>query len=443
MPFLDTSVPGLRVSTDEFENLPAGRYVVTGVRRFASADESGVPVFKPSKFDGSLQASLGLSVEGQTLDAMFSGDRLALCRLAYAFGVDVHALPAGNTSEFLMALEKAVNASGKRVPVYVNKNGWVRDILSLAIFPNLYKLSVISIHSIDGTQPVTFKLPLKWKGNPVVRVNFRIEGAASGDSTIWDGHVISQYVATPFDGVGTTPDGKRCPKFRVTWNGAKPVDVTRFERFLNAYWPEAYDYEWVSEPSRSIYGVDEAANPIVVIASQVVNGKRVASGFIKDKDGRAVLDMDTLNPIAVPPKPPIPAVPSKPSKEPEFSEPSEGFVPETPVSVFISELAPEAPNPFASPAVSEVSSRVTSEKALLELIEGYAKRPLFVRVSGTNAILPNPIPDGVEWLRQNIAPVWDELGLPQPRKIGSLDKGQLDALFNALKDKWNIEPEVF
>lgn len=391
---------------EQADRLPAGRYRATSVE-VISRDEHGYPIFKPSSWD-ELRATLAVSVENEPVrQALFSDNRSGLVRLARAFGVDVARLPDGHTTEFLLAVEKAINASGRAVEVVVGSRGWVSYVPAIVLPEGFYKLSVVSVTSLDpDDKVVTFRPYEAWRNALAVMLRFRIEGVLSSEETLWNGYTFRQPFGCPFAGAVVDESGLRQPRLSARSDGQKSANAVRLEKLLAAFWPEGFDYVWVEDPQRSVYRINEVENPIAVIADKIVSGRRVAAAPVKVSEGgyaNAVLEM--LQPLDTLPQPSIPhdaeALPALP------------------------DLRPSA-NPFLQGAPPVEKAR----QELLRLVEKVAGKPVFRRLG--NEITPALTDDGVAWAKQQLIPVWDRLGLPQPRRFSDLSHEQCKALYAEL-----------
>ena len=391
---------------EQADRLPAGRYRAVKVE-VISRDEHGYPIFKPSAW-GELRATLAVSVENEPVrQALFSDNRSGLMRLARAFGVDIARLPDGRTTEFLLAIEKAINASGQMVDVVVGSRGWVSYVPAIVLPEGFYKLSVVSVTSLDpDDKVVTFRPYEAWHNALAVMLRFRIEGVLSSDETLWDGYTFRQPFGNPFAGTAIDENGLRQPRLSARSDGQKSANAMRLEKLLAAFWPDGFDYVWVEDPQRSVYRINEVENPIAVIADRIVSGKRIAAAPVKvNEKGYANAVLEMLQPLDTLPQPAIP-------------HSAEAF-PALP------DVRPSA-NPFlqGSPPIEK------AQEELLRLVEKIADKPVFRRLG--NEITPVLTDDGIAWAKQQLVPVWDRLDLPQPRRFGDLSYEQCKLLYAEL-----------
>lgn len=398
------------VTDSEIERLPAGRYKAVGVN-VVSRDWNGYPVFAPSsRFE--LRATLAVAVEGEQIRrAIFSGNRSDLVRLVYAFGASWDKLPDGHTTDFLLAVEKAINSSGRSVEVVVGNGGWVNSVPAVVLPEGIYKLSVARVASLDPTDRVVVYRPYaRWHNALVVALYFRIEGVLSSDETLWNGYVFRQLFGNPFDGTAVDKRGRRQPRllYHSGTDGQKSVNAVRLERLLTAFWPEGFDYDWVEDPQLSRYSINEAENPIVVIADKIVDSGRVATAPVVVTHGRyprVVLEM--LRPLDV-------------SGYPSAADAGADIMSPAPVA--------QQGNPF-------LPGPLPHDKALLdllELVERLAGGPIFQRLGSD--ITPALTGEGIAWAKEHLVATWDRLGLPKPRRFGDLSYEQCKVLYAELSE---------
>jgi hypothetical protein len=400
--FHDESDPN--VSPSQFDKFPQGEVVVSGIYSYVYLDEVGSPFYKER--DGRPQTMLKLRMadgsEGPPMSA--TPAELALLVIAFAGEQYVSKLPAMQTSaQYLLTAKQIVNCEAEeqrgKVPARqtacVSASGYVRSLTGMGLpTDRMFRFVLEDIRNIDGTTA-----PLRFIEHPsfrqaVLSMRFRVAGDMMGNKTIYDGAPVNVLMENPFDGVyeGTNAEGLtiRSPKLKVNSNHSRPMAVSRLLNFINIFCPELADeqkpYEWVSDPLRSSYGTDEAANPIIVIADHALRGGRQGLGKmeISEKSKRRVPKLDLASLMAV--------------------EGGTAPVAET--------HAPDA----------------------LEILYATVER-LVQKAKGTAAFKPNSVEwtdEGKEWAQDKLKTIWDFLNLPQPRVIGNLDLKQATALNSML-----------
>jgi hypothetical protein len=304
--------------------------------------------------------------------------------LVKAFGGDIKKLPKERTNTaFLVAVEDQIRASKGEVTVKVKEGGWVQSVDKMNPPEGFYKFYIKEVRSLDGSEPVRFQ-PTEFGES--VRIVFVIDGNVNGKATSYDGYELSTYFHNPFDGVA---DGN--PKVKVTQAGGKPMDVVRLEKLVAAYSPEIFEYEWDTNPISSQYGINEAENPIAVIADHVKkNRKSVACQYRQNKKGNMAIDLTTL------------VIEESEEVEEETNETEDAgdiYVVDSPIQKdhpmlceFANYIHFKCPGSFVKAPVSE-----TTELALSE--------------------------DGKKWANEHFPEIWMKAELePKPTPIASIDE---------------------
>lgn len=293
--FLDNSDPEVEAG-GEFPQVPAGNYMVSKIELFEA--ESGFPEF----VEDGLQRRVGrlrfISNDGiYQIPASF--ERPMLLLVAHAYGVNIKPLAKiKNETEFLVKWGEAINKSEKSVLVTVNDSGWVSRVRGAHLPEGYYTWKLVRARSFSGAEPIQFEAndfsKVDGKEDPArfsLRLFFEVVGDMLGHPTPFDGASLSVTLNQPFDG---KLDG--IPKMRVNPNTSKPVSVRRLEKLIQAFCPEMFEYEWQQDNQLSEYGIDEAANPIVVIVDKAIkNGKTAIGHAGLTKKGNIALDLLTLS----------------------------------------------------------------------------------------------------------------------------------------------------
>lgn len=281
--FFDNSDPNIKPG--DFPKCDPGTYAVNGIE-FIKKD-GDFPVYAPDNYKG-LVARLRFTRVDGGVAPVWSPTPVELVLLVKAFGGDVKKLPKDRTNtQFLVAVEDQIKASNGTTNVKVKEGGWVNWVEKCTPPEGLYKFRIKEIRSLDGTTPVRFQADTYGEQ---VRIIFLVDGNSNGKPTPYDGFEVPSYFPNPFDG---SVAGR--PKYKLTQTGGKPTAVVKLERLVGAYCPELFDYDWNSDPLNSDYGINEADNPIAVIADRVVkNGKSVLCQYRPTRTGNMTIDLNTL-----------------------------------------------------------------------------------------------------------------------------------------------------
>jgi len=291
--FQDTSDPN--VVPGEFTKCPAGTYEVTStiewVSRTDKNDPLSFPVFKQDKHRGQVAQLRFSRKDGKSPDPIHAATAADLAMLVKAFGGNPAELPKERyTTEYLINVERLISKSTKTVKVEVKESGWVSFVHGAVPSEGLYQWKLVRASSIDSEEPLHFAKDAY--GGESLRLVFEITGNYVGKPTPFDGFQTMITFHNPFDG---SENG--VPKFKVNENGSKPMTVVRLEKIISALCPEMYEHDWQSADN-SPYGVDEADNPMVVIADKAIkNGRSGIAQFLPNKNGKLALDLKTLSPL--------------------------------------------------------------------------------------------------------------------------------------------------
>lgn len=400
MPFIDESDPN--IAPTEFEEFPQGEHGVAGIFEFISVDDQGVPLYKER--DNHPYTLVRLRLTDGTAGPPMGCSPADLVLLVKAFAGDaaIKMLPEDRSSvQFLLRVKQVANCEAPdqagKTPIkqtaYVNK-GFVRNVTG-AYLPTdqLFQFGLDSITNLDYSKDGLAFKELQQYHQEVVRASLRVMGDMTGAKTMYDGATTPILIANPFDGSReiTTDDGRTAlmPKFKVNPNRSQPRDVARIRQFINIFCPEIMKYEWVSDMTRSKFGTNEVENPIVVIADAALGSGRRAIGKLSmptKKGAKPIPRLDLLDMVA-----------------------ADGS-------------APAAPN-MAQNSKSNLLS-------LFDTINDFVQDAY-----GTGAFLPNTrtlSESGTTWAKTKMTPVWDKLGLPQPRRLAELTEDQASKLMGEL-----------
>lgn len=403
MAFVDESDPN--VAPTEFDEFPQGEHGVAGIFEFITKDDQDVPMYKER--DGHLYTLVRLRLTDGTAGPPMGCSPADLVMLVKAFaGVEaLKMLPEDRGSvPFLLRVKQVANCEAPdqagKTPIkqtaYVAK-GFTRSVTGANLpVDQLFRFALDSMSNVDWSKDaVSFKL-LEAFHQEVVRASLRVVGDMSGAKTMYDGALVQLLIENPFDGAreATTADGRTAllPKFKVNPNKSQPRSVARIRQFINIYCPQIMEYEWVADMTRSRFGTNEVENPIVVIADAALASNRIGIGKLSmpaKKGARPVPRLDLLDLV-----------------------PADG----------------STPAPVAAPAVT------TKLVALFDTINDYVHDDY-----GVDAFLPNTrtfSESGKTWAVAKMAPVWDELKLPNPRRLAELNEEQSDKLMGALLSEY-------
>lgn len=392
MSFANSGDPKIDPREEGFESLPAGTYTMTGIADYFSKDELGLPTFKP--VDNGLKAHCHFSIEeGNSSLPAWSGTKEDYYNLAKALGANVEGLVVEPTTEYLGKIQSRIDDARVSSKCKVGEKGWVKQISALLPPSGFYRLAFRNAFSLDKTEPLTFQdAPNKFnpeKPNNIIRLQFEIVSDIEGD-TSYAGNTFLVNLFNPFEGVFNG-----VPAWQKAKNGGMLNAQRRLMTFMNIFWPDVEDYKWVADPEESIYGVDEAANPIVVIVDKArASGKQALCQLELTESGYIKMDLLDLKPAKGAPLGGVTlkAVPTAPT-----------------VKMHMNLIA--TINDLAYP---EIESKV---------FEATPENPYHLSEKGAG------------WCKTNIAPIWDAQGLGQPRNFGVLTSQQASALVDAIQAK--------
>jgi hypothetical protein len=400
----------------EFPQWDQDVYEVSGIVGFISTDQQSLPVFKPGKFSDKLIAQVNLKIEDDDVTGPpYSGTRAQIVLLLKALGVNVEGLPPGETTAFLLEAKKRSESSQKSVKAFMTKpreddrQRWVARIEGTLPPENLYGLRYVKARSPDNSEPIHFKeigtFDNKRGGTftPVgVYVVLEIVGEVSYEQgmipSAYNGYEFQQQIRNPFAAPEDRGSGEVRPNMQVTQAGGTPRVVKEFKGFCAAFCPDVYEHDWQNDPLKSNLGIPEVDYPFAVVDDYAKKANIIAVGRLTFSDkGFPQLDFAELTPSDV-------------SAPPETATP---------------------------PSVPELLP-------LLDLVEQLAKvvEPVITgKVFKQSAASSNEIgftPEGLEWCKKHIAPVWDRVkGLPTTRLFDRLNKEQVLALDSALRTEYH------
>jgi hypothetical protein len=423
--FADTADPS-KTSSD-FEKFPSGKHQVMGIFGYGTVDESGTPFYKEINSRTAARISLRMAdkcscgkehePEGppMTVDAA----QLALLVAAFAGEEAVKLLPEDrSTVQYLLTALAAANcdlpSQANKKPavqeVTVNDEGWATFVTGASLpSDRIFRWKVRGFRSIDGgADEIHFAMTNYGKGDrEIVRVDMVVAGDLHGKKTIYDGARVTVDLENPFNGTTTIEDSDGFPhtlpaaKVNVKTN-SRPISVARMRNFVRCFWPEMGKYEWQTDATRSDYGVNEAADPIVVIADKVMKGGMYAIGKLSQapKSNRLFLDVKELVP------------------------------PEDAGTIVIEDKAEEDSKFQDSMALVNLADFIDKQ------VKGEHGKDAKAFKDVTNYSLTA---EGVAWCKENMLEFWDKLGLPKEgnnRKLTLLDEEQAKMLLDAIKAKF-------
>jgi hypothetical protein len=391
------------VKENTFTSIPDGSYEVNGIADFFSLDDRNLPVFVPqgdqivARFHLSLtpeelkkQADAGVEI---TQGPAMSADHQHLLLLARAFGVDVKGLPEGDTTTFLVELQNRINAAGKKQTVKVNGGqGWAKYMTGTNPDTSVMYLWAFSgFASEDKSTPVRFQtvsFPGKKPGTSysqsVVYAWFKLVGDMYGRPTPFDGFSLRMKVVNPFEGE------------------VQKIAAERWDRFVKLYCPSTDNWDWIEDPERSVYGVNETANPIVVFEGEAKKAGRKALAQFKTND-HGVPKMDIMD-----------------------------FAPFDPPIDLDQRKVEESSQPRELADLVELIDHICAEKTGSKAFEPTAKDANVINLKLTDA--------GTVWAKENLVPAWDSAKLPlfdSRRVIGKLSGAECGMLEKVLRETFN------
>lgn len=397
----------------EFETFEDGAYPVVGISKIFSRDDKDLPIFKPSKLDNRMQAQVRLMVEGGKEGPPWSATASDLVVLASCLGVrPSRIMPVEETTSFLERVYNELGTASKKAVNAVVKKGWV-SYFKGAFAPPVgeYYFKIAGIRSVDGTEPLTFKHVDAYHAD-LVTIDFELaadSGHSGPEPSPYRGFRIAVPFIQPFDGVDEDhqPKPVRFLQEDGTPDPTKsgwPLAVLRFRRLIAHFAPTApgkvdwSEYQWKGLTT-SEFGVDEAENPMVVVAARVKELGLVVKGKL------------------------------------DFTNPKSGVGrPKIDLMEFVHEEDVPEIEPQAQQSV-ELYELVT----LLDRMAGY---PVFEPTpKDAKSMVLELTSKGKGYCRTHVKPVWDELGIPHGATYQFADLTAEDAkrLYDALKGD---EPDV-
>lgn len=384
----DASIPA---KNEEFEEFPKGAYEMLGIEDFFPTDDQGFPHFKPTS-SNDLKCHCHFSVEGgpEGRFPAWSGTARDYYNLAKAVGANVEGLTVESTTDFLLQIQNRINATPRYAGVYVNAKGWVNKVNAMLPPSGYYRIEFVRAFNLDGSDIISFQpKESTYNGNKqirhLVKFQFRIVEDADGEKD-YAGQSLVVDVSDPFDGIlDDSPAWKRAK------NGGMLIDQRRLGTFNGIFWPDAEQYKWERNPEVSQYGIDEAANPIHVIAQEAMKSKRLAMVAIETtQDGFIKMNLADL----------------KPAKGSAVT----GVQPTT----------TEAP-----PWKTDAPVLSAGHKELIGVINNEAYGVIGKNVFDPSADEPFKMSqEGAEWCKTKIAPIWDRLKLGEKRNFSILTEQQ-------------------
>jgi hypothetical protein len=392
MAFANSGDPSINPKEGGFEDFEAGVYTIYGIEDYFSKDESELPVFKVVQNE--LKAHCHFTTNGTQFPA-WSGTKDEYVRLAKALGAKVDDLQVEATTEFLLQIQKRINAAHAETEVYVGTNGWVKKINALLPLTGFYRVTFKDAFSLDKTVPVKFQDQTStFNGKEITQgvVWFQFEIISDvEDGTDHAGDTFLVRVFDPFDGVFNNN-----PAWKHAKNGGMLNGQRRLMAFLNIFWPDVEDYTWEVNPQRSDYGVNEAENPLAVIVAKAKESGRQAMTRIETNE--------------------------------------KGFV-----KMELMDLAP-----CKSSVPTTAKPAATTKKVHMNIIKTINEHAF--PVIGENALISSTddpyafSAKGLGWCKENVAPIWDVIELPKTetgkRDFSILTSEQAAKLVNALDKKF-------
>lgn len=386
MAFANSGDPNINPKESEFDDqFPAGTYTMVGIEDFFSLDDNELPIFKPVQNEVRAHCHLKLKEKVSGKPA-WSGTAQDYARLAEALGADISDLKVRSDTEFLLEIQQRVNDSGGTSGVYVGVNGWVKKINKMLPPTGTYRVQFAGAFCLDGGDIIRFQnRDTPFGTRSVVRFAFEIVGDVDDDRT-YAGERFTIEVTDPFDGVFNG-----LPAWRHAKNGGMLVGQRRLLTFLQIFWPEVEDYNWINDPEDSEFGINEAENPIHVIVQKALESDAQAIVRIETNEkGFIKADLQDLSPTR--------------SKVPTTAKPKQK------PNVQVKHLT-------LIKTINDLSAKeLDGQKA----IESTTENPY------------NLTPEGKAWCKKHVVPVWDQLGFGSKRSFDILSLEQAKQLVENL-----------
>lgn len=409
-PFADESDP----NAPQFATFPEGNHDVIGIFDYQTTDEkTGLPYFKES--NGRPVTRLWLKLANGEKGPIMSADasQLALLVVAFAGPEYLPMLEGINriTSEFPLRVKQIVNfqaegqegKSAKKQIAYVNKAGWVANVSGMKPPLNtLYQFKYLGFRNMDGSTDI----PAFQEGNfdSGIMLQFQIIADMWGKPCPYSGYIESVRVNRAFEGMREIPaaDGtmRVAPRLRLTDTGARHVAASRIVAFVDAYCPELGEYQWVTDPTKSQFGVNEVENPLPVILALALKGNRKAVGeYDVTTKKNQFLDLASLK--SVPDELQPTGLPATQTQSATLSTPA--------------------------------NMTTTNIQKLVRFIDIQcvikSEASAFTDMANTLALSDA----GKNWCATHLSSLWVSLGLPEDRKLASLTEEQAGKLLIELE----------
>jgi hypothetical protein len=391
------------VQESNYKSWDAGDYMMVGIHSFITIDKDrNQPIFKMqgdqlvARFkililQKDLETQNTLEVEGPAMSATVP----QMCMLVRAFGGDPSKLPTEATSMFLNMVQDELHKYGKERKAHLKEaGGWVSWVEGLnPPTKDIFTWLCVGFYTKGNDTPVRFKEnsgtgPNGSYTEDIAFAKFRIVSDGWGNPSLYDGYETSIKIYNPFSGEA---DDKGRPATALGLKGGIPMHVKRFMHLISVCCSADFNtHQWTADLEKSKYGINEIANPLPVVDADIKAAKRlVCAALSENRNGRIQLAIDDLSVY----------------KGKEI------------------DLAKDAAEAAKQPSELELFVR----KA--EKIAGF---PIFKTTPpNSNSITLEFTPEGVEWAKKTLAPVWDKLGLPTEngrRTLGKLTPEQLKQL---------------
>lgn len=384
MPIYDNSNPDLEPGFDN-PQFADGTHEISGIDGFFKScqDDAGVPFYKP--VNGVMKVMVNTKTDAGEGPPM-SLTPAEMVGLAYAFGVDLKTLPTDRmSSKFLMAAKEAINKSGKKIKAEVGNN-WVKNVPAAQPptgLPGVFQVVFDKFYNIDGTEPPTFQKD-KWDNIKVGSI-YRIVADGNGIPTMWEGFEIKDPLYDPFDGVMEGDDGTY-PKLAVAQNGARPIRVSRFYKFCEAFTDKQHLFEMHS------WKPEELENPLLVVNQYLMPGGRlrVMLELTEGKNGAPKRLKFDLN-----------------------------------LAEVVGDAVPVIEREMPTESVVMPAAEVFGSPDALPTLLAYLNKRSGIQMFDKENVLTVP---GQAWAKENIVKAWAEVGLPDHRKFALLTPEEAEKL---------------
>jgi hypothetical protein len=393
------------VKENSFETFADGDYIVDGIDQYFSLDQSTPPYPVFTTQGDQLVARFNLRLADRSkVGPPMSANRNQLIMLVKAFGGDVKGLPEENTTAFLLAVQDRANKGAQKQTANVkakDNKSYVKYVTGTnPETERMYTWKFLKAVSLDGTEPVRFQEKEsnsrnggKYVSSRVIFL-FQLVGDMYGRPTDYDGYVLRLYVTNPF--------GEVSQKVAERWD--KFVSL-----FCPNMHPDTGNWVWTDDPEKSIYGINEVDNPLLVHVGEALKANRLAVFvYRKNKDGYD--DTDILTWV--------------------LAEASD-------VIDRDKKAAEESAQPWQLAELVELLDEVVKEGVGVKAFVGTPKE--------SNTILLDWTPEGLIWAKENLSRLWDEAKLPlfdTKRVIGKLSGGECAVLESVVRKAYNKEKKA-